>query len=114
MFFLRQAIGTQVILANARVRRKSLSNPRDKNPLNARELIKSENARIEMALYQRQAVNLKPPQQALLLEPCIVRWSQPYCDSAMYIGKWERHRFGYGRIKKDDAGSNETEFGEEE
>jgi hypothetical protein len=32
----------------------------------------------------------------------------------MYIGKWERHRFGHGRIKKDDAGSNETKFGGEE
>jgi hypothetical protein len=71
---LRQAIATQVILANARVRRKSLSNPRDKNPLNASELIESENARIEMAQYQRQAVNLKPPQQAVLLEPHIVQW----------------------------------------
>jgi hypothetical protein len=32
----------------------------------------------------------------------------------MYIRKWERHQFRHGRIKKDDAGSNETEFGGEE
>jgi hypothetical protein len=55
-------------------KKKILSNPRDKNPLNASKLIKSKNARIEMAQYQRQAVNLKPPQQAVLLEPCIVWW----------------------------------------
>jgi hypothetical protein len=38
------------------VNRRSLRNPRDKNPLNARELIKSKNERIEMARYQRPAV----------------------------------------------------------
>jgi hypothetical protein len=32
-------------------KKKSLSNPRDKNPLNASELIESKNARIEMAWY---------------------------------------------------------------
>jgi hypothetical protein len=50
-------------------KKKCLSNPRDKNSLNTSKLIKS-----EMAWYQRQAVNLKPPQQAVLLEPHIVQW----------------------------------------
>jgi hypothetical protein len=68
---LRKAIATQVILANARVKRKRLSNPRDKNSLNASKLIEG-----EIAWYQRQAVNLKPLQQAVLLEPRIVQWCQ--------------------------------------
>jgi hypothetical protein len=52
----------------------SLSNPRDENPLNASKLIESKNARIKMVWYQRKAVNLKPPQQAVLIEPRIVWW----------------------------------------
>jgi hypothetical protein len=86
---LRQAIATQAIIENARVRRRSIRNPRDKNPLNARELIESKNKRIKMAWYQRPAVNLMLPQKAVFLESCIVWWCQEPAVPQLHQVHWE-------------------------
>jgi hypothetical protein len=88
-FILRQTIATQVIIGNARVRRRSLRNPRDKNPLNTRDLIESKNKRIEMAWYQRTAVNLMPPPKAVLLESCIVQCYWEPAVQQLHQVHWE-------------------------